>query len=509
MTLLRGSAILVAACAGVRAGTGRDGVAHETTSMVFNSLEFAVFFLAVFALYHALRHRAQNLLLLVASYVFYGAWDWRFLGLIALSTVVDYAVGLQLAATDDVARRKRWLLVSLVTNLGILGAFKYFGFFADSLAGLAALGGLDLPRVTTEIVLPVGISFYTFQTLSYTIDIYRKRLQPTRGFLDFALFVAFFPQLVAGPIERASRLLPQVLSPRKPTSAGFGSGCWLILRGLFKKVVLADNLAPLADRVFESGADVTGLETLLGVYAFAWQIYGDFSGYSDMARGLARLLGFELMLNFDLPYLATSPSDFWRRWHISLSTWLRDYLYIPLGGNRGGRAFVVRNLMLTMLLGGLWHGAAWTFVAWGLYQGLLLVAHRSAEPALTRLAPTGPIGARLWWGLRVVVTFHLACVGWLIFRAESFADLGRRVGTLVGSVTASIPEPGLALEWLPVLAVLILPVLLFQVVQAARRDPEVLVSAPLLVRTLVYVVVFEAIVLLGEDFGAPFIYFQF
>jgi len=481
--------------------------------MVFNSLEFAAFFLLVFALYHALGHRAQNALLLGASYVFYGAWDWRFGGLIALSTVVDYTVGLKLAATDDDARRKRWLMASVATNLGILGTFKYAGFFADSLAELAAVGGLDLPRVTTEIVLPVGISFYTFQTLSYTIDIYRRQLQPTRRFIDFALFVAFFPQLVAGPIERASRLLPQVLAPRRLTAAGFGSGCWLILRGLFKKVVLADNLAPLVDRVFESGADVTGLEVLFGVYAFAWQIYGDFSGYSDMARGLSRLLGFELMLNFELPYLATSPRDFWRRWHISLSTWLRDYLYVPLGGNRGGGAFVVRNLMLTMLLGGLWHGAAWTFVVWGLYQGLLLVAHRSIEPALERIAPAGAFGARLWWGLRVVVMFHLACAGWLIFRAESFADLARLVGALTGSVmgqvTASVSEPGLAPAWLPVLAVLIVPVLLFQLVQHARRDPEALLSAPLLVRTCVYVVVFESIVLLGEDFGAPFIYFQF
>ena len=297
-------------------------------------------------------------MLLVASYAFYGAWDWRFLGLIVLSTVVDYVVGMSLAATGDPRRRQFLVTASIVANLGILGLFKYAGFFAKSLVGLGASLGVEIPAFALDVVLPVGISFYTFQTLSYTIDIYRGTLKPTRRFLDFALFVAFFPQLVAGPIERASRLLPQVLQPRHVTWEKFGSGSWLILWGLFKKVVIADNLAFLVNAVYATDASPTGWQVVAGTVAFAWQIYCDFSGYSDIARGLARLMGFELMVNFNLPYAARSPADFWRRWHISLSTWLRDYLYIPLGGNQGGALRTYRNLGLTMLLGGLWHGAA-------------------------------------------------------------------------------------------------------------------------------------------------------
>jgi D-alanyl-lipoteichoic acid acyltransferase DltB (MBOAT superfamily) len=411
--------------------------------LLFNSLEFAVFLVFVLALYLCLPQRAQNRMLLVASYVFYGAWDWRFLGLIALSTLIDYAVGLRIAASDDPARRKRWVVVSIVSNLGILGAFKYAGFFAASLGRLGEALGLDVSPPVLSIVLPVGISFYTFQTLSYTIDVYRGLLKPTRNLLDFALFVSFFPQLVAGPIERATRLLPQIEGARRTTSQQLASGAWLILWGTFKKVVVADNLGALVNAVYAPGAEPTGLEVLFATYAFAFQIYGDFSGYTDVARGVARLLGVELMLNFDLPYLATSPADFWRRWHISLSSWLRDYLYIPLGGNRKGRARTYVNLMLTMLLGGLWHGAAWTFVVWGAYQGLLLALHRALAPWLARVAPTTAAGRAAWWLVRVVVTFHLVCLGWLVFRAASLDDVLRLLGTLLGA-----PGAGSVGAWL-------------------------------------------------------------
>ncbi len=471
--------------------------------MLFNSLEFAVFFVVVYALYLVLPRRPQNLLLLVASYVFYGAWDWRFLALIALSTVIDYTLGLGIQGTDDAAKRKRYVLLSLVSNLGILGVFKYAGFFSRGFADLAALAGWQVQPWVLEIVLPVGISFYTFQTLSYTIDIYRGQLKATRSFLDFALFVAFFPQLVAGPIERASRLLPQVLEKRRVDWGRFGSGCWLVLAGTFKKVVVADNLSRCVDLVYSNADDATGLQVAFATYAFAWQIYCDFSGYTDVARGIARMMGFDLMLNFNLPYLAVNPSDFWRRWHISLSTWLRDYLYISLGGNRGGPWKTYRNLGLTMLLGGLWHGAAWTYVVWGAYQGALLIVHRLCSPWLERLAPTGAIGARLWWLVRVVVMFQLACLGWMIFRAESLPQLGTLLSRLpVGGV-------GMLDEWWLPFTYLVVPLAGFQVIQAASGRLDTILRWPAPVRGVVYAVVFYAIVLLGEDGGSPFIYFQF
>ena len=291
--------------------------------MFFNSIEFFLFFAVVFGLYVLLSRRAQNRMLLVASYIFYAAWDWRFLSLLLFSSVVDYWVGSAIGRSSDPRRRKFLVSLSLVSNLGILGLFKYAGFFSQSLQDLV---GQELPQFASDIILPVGISFYTFQTLSYTIDVYRGRLEPIRDFLDFALFVSFFPQLVAGPIERASNLLPQICGERQLGWQNIKSGSWLVLWGLYKKVVIADNLGAVVDAVYRSGSEPTSGELLFATYAFAYQIYCDFSGYSDIARGIARMMGFELMLNFRLPYLAANPADFWRRWHISLSTWLRDYL---------------------------------------------------------------------------------------------------------------------------------------------------------------------------------------
>ena len=359
--------------------------------MAFNSLQFLGFFLLVWVLVGGLAHHrvlrwlfgahwrrgqsiaVRNAILLVASYVFYGAWDVRFLSLIILSTAVDYVVGREIFLSDDPVRKKRLLLVSLVTNLGLLGVFKYYDFFARSLAELLTTLGISYQPPLLQILLPVGISFYTFQTLSYTIDIYRGQLRPARSWLGFATFVAFFPQLVAGPIERARDLVPQFARPRPITWRRVEWGFHLIGAGLFKKVVIADNVALVADAVFAL-QNPTGLQSLMGVYAFAVQIYCDFSGYTDIARGTASCLGFDLSKNFNLPYFAHTPSDFWRRWHISLSSWLRDYLYISLGGNRGGEKKTYRNLMLTMLLGGLWHGAAWTFVAGGRFTGWCCVS---------------------------------------------------------------------------------------------------------------------------------------
>jgi D-alanyl-lipoteichoic acid acyltransferase DltB (MBOAT superfamily) len=472
--------------------------------MLFNSLEFGIFLCAVLGLYALLPHRAQNRMLLGASYLFYAAWDWRFLGLILISTILDYLVALRLGRVSGQRARRGLLALSVLVNLGILGGFKYAGFFSQALADLAGHLGIRVPGVVLDVALPVGISFYTFQTVSYTIDVYRGRLQPTADFLDFALFVSFFPQLVAGPIERARHLLPQISGARNVTLERLGSGTWLILWGTVKKVVIADNLAVLVDAVYTPGAGPTGAQVILATYAFAVQIYCDFSGYTDVARGAARLMGFDLMVNFHLPYLATSPADFWRRWHISLSTWLRDYLYVPLGGNRAGAARTYRNLLITMVLGGLWHGAAWTFILWGAYHGVLLTVHRALGGALAKVAPRSSIGRRLWLGGRVTTTFNLVCLGWLVFRAESVTHLGELLRAMAGPL-----DPGSALAWLGPLAILVAPLVLVQIGQVLRRDQEFVVRLPLAIRTVVYVVLFAYLVGLGEDFGNPFIYFQF
>ncbi|MEM9555601.1 MAG: MBOAT family protein [Acidobacteriota bacterium] len=468
--------------------------------MVFNSLEFAAFFCAVFCAYWCLPRRAQNRFLLVASYVFYGAWDWRFLGLIVLSTGVDFLIGRALGTAPDAGRRRLLVTTSLVVNLGILGVFKYADWFSASFAALAGRFGWQVDSFTLGVVLPVGISFYTFQTLSYTIDIYRGELEPSRDLLDFALFVAFFPQLVAGPIERASRLLPQIHGARRFDLESLETGGWLVLWGLVKKVVIADNLSLLVDAVYAQGAEPTATQIALATYAFAIQIYCDFSGYSNIARGVAHMLGFRLMVNFDLPYFARGPSDFWRRWHISLSTWLRDYLYIPLGGNRGGRIATYRNLLLTMLLGGIWHGAAWAFVAWGLLHGAWLAIDRAL-----RATPRAPLPlTRLSTWARMAVTFHLVCLGWVFFRAGGFLH---GAGLLAGLFTPwSLADVG---PWLPSFFHLILPLALFELVQEATGDHFVVFRLPFVLRVVVYTGLCAAVVLLGQDFGQPFIYFQF
>ncbi|MDH5676639.1 MAG: MBOAT family protein [Myxococcales bacterium] len=416
--------------------------------MSFTSLEFGAFLVVVYALYAVLPHRAQNAMLFLASYFFYGYWDYRFLGLIAFSTVVDYTVALRLASTEDAVTRKRLVGISLLTNLGLLGVFKYYNFFADSAEHVAASLGVELHWTTTHIVLPVGISFYTFQTLSYTIDVYRRELPACKNVLDFALFVSFFPQLVAGPIERASHLLPAIAKPRRIVHDDVARGAFLILFGLFKKVAVADGFAASVDAIYNApGANA--FDVLLATYLFAFQIFCDFSGYSDIARGIAKTLGFELMNNFDQPYAATNPREFWRRWHISLSSWLRDYLYISLGGSRGGPRTVYMNLMLTMVLGGLWHGAAWNFVLWGIFQGAVLCIHRAFAGPNTEGVPQG-YDARAWLGfaLKAALYFQVTCYGWLLFRAGSFAQIWDFTGLLVAGwgdeLTLHVPRPPLA-----------------------------------------------------------------
>ena len=352
-------------------------------------------------------------------------------------------------------------------------------------------------------MLPIGISFYTFQSMSYVIDVYRREIKPTRNLVQFATFVSFFPHLVAGPIMRPTTLLPQVASPRQFDLQQFYEGAYLIFWGLTQEGCVADNLAEVVNDLFGRWETLDGGSALLAIYAFAFQIYGDFSGYTDIARGVAKCLGFELPLNFNLPYFATSPKDFWSRWHISLSQWLRDYLYIPLGGNRGGTIRTYRNLMLTMILGGLWHGAAWTFVLWGVYQGLLLVVHRCADPGSTRIQPADPIDRACWKGLRIVVTFHLVCLGWLIFRAQlGRAGPGDALGDRrsAGDPRRGLPAPGPGHDH---------PALAGPVRSVPRRGPRRDRPDPWYVRSAFYTACFYAIVLGGNFGGQQFIYFQF
>jgi D-alanyl-lipoteichoic acid acyltransferase DltB (MBOAT superfamily) len=473
--------------------------------VLFNSLEFLYFFVVVWGLYLVLPHRAQNRLLLLASYLFYGVWDWRFLGLILLSTLVDFQVGKALAASDDDKRRKRLVLVSIVFNLGLLCFFRYMSFFAEPLGEMLGTVGVAMPAMFYSIILPAGISFYTFQTMSYSLDIYRRDLEPTNSLFDFALFVAFFPQLMAGPIERATRLLPQVLKPRQVTWQRVGSGMWLILQGTFKKVVIADNLAHVVDAVFAEGSSVTGWEIVVGSWAFAWQLYGDFSGYTDVARGASRMLGFELMLNFNLPLLATSPGHFWRRWHISLSTFLRDYVYIPLGGSRAGTFKTYRNLVITMMLAGIWHGPSGNKFLFGVLMAAAVCVHRWSGPLLNRVQPKTSAGQAGWWVTRVFLNFQFFALTWIVFVPDSLA----RSWELYEVLLRGHWELGMAAQWMIPLTLLVTPVLVMHALQIKYRDLECVPRWPVVARAATYVATFLAIVWMGEDFGLPFFYFKF
>ena len=469
--------------------------------MRFDSYVFAVFFVTVFLAYWRLRSiRAQNILILVASYFFYGWWDWRFLSLIALSTVVDFVVSKRLDTSTGQATRRRLLLLSIVVNLGVLGVFKYFDFFVASFASVLDSLGLSVSPPVLQVLLPVGISFYTFQTMGYTIDVYRHRHGAEKSFLAFACYVAFFPQLVAGPIERAARLLPQFAKRRLLTSEQWRAGCTLITYGLIKKIAIADNMAPYADMVYGmDSATVSGPLVLAGTLAFAIQIYADFSGYTDIARGVAKLMGFELCVNFNKPYVARTPSEFWRRWHISLSTWLRDYLYVPLGGNRGGRLLTYRNLMLTMLLGGLWHGAAWNFVLWGFFHGVLLCAYRLAD------VDSWLRGAHKALSFGAAVLFFLLTLyGWLLFRAQSFeqiTDFTIALGTWWSDWALAIPLFTLA-------AYFSLPIVVHHLLSRGKGGEKWSPSNPVMWRISLGIVILFG-VLHARASGQAFIYFQF
>jgi alginate O-acetyltransferase complex protein AlgI len=383
--------------------------------MWFNSFSFLWFLPVVLICYYAIPSwSGRKLLLLVASYFFYACWNPPFVFLLAGSSLIDYTIGRALGTITSPRKRKLLVAASCTVNFGVLFVFKYSGLL------FRTLPWVPMPAWVTHVVLPVGISFYTFHGVSYVVDVYRGRIAPKKSLIDFMLFIAFFPQLVAGPILRAAQFVPQLETRRQNETIDWLRGGYLIILGLFQKIVLADNIAPLANLIFDDPGWANTLELWIGVYAFAFQIYFDFAGYSNIAIGTARLLGFTIPENFRMPYIATGFRDFWRRWHISLSTWLRDYLYIPLGGNRRGTLLTIRNLYIVMGLGGLWHGANWTFVAWGLLHGTYLTIEHLLQPMIERI-PLAIREARITRVLTAIVTFHLVCLAWVLFRAKSFA----------------------------------------------------------------------------------------
>lgn len=402
--------------------------------MIFHSLDFIALFLVTLAAYWAMPMRAQNVLLLVVSYVFYGFVHPWWPILLFITTFVDYWAARRISDRPD--QRRAWLGMSIVANLGLLGFYKYFGFFVENVSALGAAIGWQVPDVALHVLLPAGISFYTFQSMSYTIDVYRGHAPARTRFIDVAAFVSFFPHLVAGPIMRATNLLPQFEQPRRFSSAAARDAFVLMVWGFFKKLVIADNVGVIANKVF--ALESPGFFVLwAGVFAFAIQIYADFSAYTDIARGVAKWFGFDLIRNFDHPYLATGPVDFWRRWNISLSTWFRDYLYIPLGGSRRGRGRTAINILITFLISGLWHGASWNYVIWGAYHGTLLMLSRSVNVSLPS---NGAIRA-----LRIVGMFILTAIGWLIFRETDLGQLWRDVQLLPSASSALDREAGLYL----------------------------------------------------------------
>ena len=459
--------------------------------------------------------RVQNLLVVLASYIFYGWWDWRFLSLILFSTVVDYTIGIAISNQSEKRNRKLLLYLSLATNLGILGFFKYYNFFLDNLTDSLSVLGLELNMTSLNIILPVGISFYTFQTLSYTIDVYREKLKPTKDLIAFAAFVSFFPQLVAGPIERATNLLPQFFTPRKFDYQLAVNGCRQILWGFLKKVVIADNCAIFANDLFSNYDQHSGFTLVLGALFFTFQIYCDFSGYSDIAIGTSRLFGFNLMQNFAFPYFSRDIAEFWRRWHISLSTWFRDYLYIPLGGSKGGTAMKVRNTFAIFVVSGFWHGANWTFIVWGLLNALYFLPLLLTNKNRSNL---GVVAHGRWIpslrdALKMTMTFGLTIIAWVFFRAE---NVGHALAYLKRMATNLVSKQAVIdcynhLYW-EIGATLPLSIMAFMAVEWLNRDWQFGLERMPKSRALrwaLYALVLFAIQFLGNFNETEFIYFAF
>jgi alginate O-acetyltransferase complex protein AlgI len=472
--------------------------------VLFNSVDFLVFLAVVYSLYLVLPHRWQNWMLLIASYVFYGWWDWRFLGIIAFTTILDYVVSLKIVSSTSERSKKIFLSISVVCNLAMLGVFKYFNFFVGSFIHLGNQLGLHFDWVPLHIILPVGISFYTFQSISYSVDVFRGNIAPPRRFLDYALFVAFFPQMVAGPIQRATFFLPQVVLPRKVELSEVCRGAFLILYGLFKKTVIADGLAASVNGIFNSTSGSSRLDVLVATYLFVLQIYCDFSGYTDIARGVAKLMGFELSKNFKTPFYAASPSEYWTRWHISLSSWVKDYVYLPLAlhylRRDDGKLNEYKPHLYSMVLMGLWHGAAWTFILWGLYHGTMLVAWDVFRlPRSFRKVFIRPV--------RILFYFQITALSLLIFRANSV----RQIGDFLHLLFWGGSEPDSLDIFKPPLSTLIgIPLFLVFDFLAFHHSSDLFYRKwPAAARGSLVAILFILVLMGWSNAPAEFIYFQF
>ena len=476
--------------------------------MLFNSIEFLLFLPTVFVLYWFVVNKKlkyQNLLILVSSYIFYGWWDYRFLSLIFLSTVVDYFIGLNISKNDSEKKQKLLLWCSVLFNLSVLGFFKYYNFFVDSWIDSFSSLGYEIKSVwTLNIILPVGISFYTFQTMSYAIDIYKEKLKPTKDFISFASFVSFFPQLVAGPIERASNLLPQILKKRVFKYEQGVQGLRLILWGMFKKVVIADSLAPMVNDIFGNYQELEGGTLWLGIIYFAFQIYCDFSGYSDIAIGTSKLFRFELMSNFKFPYFSRNIGEFWRRWHISLSTWFRDYLYIPLGGSKNGRWKSLRNIFIIFLVSGVWHGANWTFIFWGLFHSILFFpsflynTNRKYTTSIIAQNTLLPSPKEL---IKVLTTFLLVTIGWVFFRSKTLEDSFNYLNKIIFEFDINLSETSGILYIIPL-------IILDYMIRSNERNIN-FTKNKLANNSLFILFVMIIVLLFFKETRVGFIYFQF
>jgi len=475
--------------------------------MLFNSIGFAIFFPLVYIVYWFLNKnlKIQNIILLIVSYYFYACWDWRFLFLLMFSTLLDYFTGIKME-TDE-KRKKFWFWLSIIINLGFLGVFKYYNFFISSFAEALSGLGINVHYSTLNIILPVGISFYTFHGLSYVIDIYKSRIKAERNFVDYGLFVSFFPLLVAGPIERATHLLPQIKVKREFSYENSISGLRQILWGLFKKIVIADQCAIYANQIFENHELFYGSTLLIGAILFAFQIYGDFSGYSDIALGTARLMGFDLLKNFNYPYFSRSIAEFWRRWHISLSTWFRDYLYIPLGGSKGGNWGRIRNTFIIFIVSGFWHGANWTFIVWGFLNALFImpsIIFKTNRNNMDIIAENS-LFPNFKEFLMMIITFGLTVFAWIFFRADSVTEAFHYIRKILSYSLLRKPEKDVM--WL------IFIIALFMIVEwAGRKDNFAIEKIHLNENrffrwTFYYVLVAAIIYFSGEE--QAFIYFQF
>jgi alginate O-acetyltransferase complex protein AlgI len=476
--------------------------------MLFNSFSFALFIPVVFILYWFVANKQlkyQNALLFVASYFFYACWDWRFMFLLLFSTLLDYITGLKMEDNPD--KKKMWFWLSVIINLGLLAVFKYYNFFVDSFSSLLSMLGLNINTSTLDIILPVGISFYTFHGLSYVIDIYYDRIKAEKNFIDYAVFVSFFPLLVAGPIERATHLLPQVKKERTFNYDMAVSGLRLIMWGLFKKIMIADRLAVFVDKAYGDIPATDGITATTATIFFAFQLYLDFSGYSDIAIGLGKLLGFDLLVNFKRPYFSTSFGEFWKRWHISLSSWFRDYVYLPLGGSQGGKGKTIRNILIIFAISGLWHGASWNFVIWGILNALFMIL---LDPFLNKIQSNG-LGARIFKGLFITISWTASLI---FFRAQTFTEAFSMFSNIGFSKSENLVKFGLnAVEMK--LAFYLIAILLLIELMIERNESfisNLWQKMPSFVRWIFYILIVLSIVFYGQYGNGnehSFIYFQF